>query len=307
MKEDIGEGQRQYVSSYVIKIDRAVEAEPDLDSKVAILSEALSLYPKEIHFVERLDNFTRRRDLIAGIKAKVENLEERGQYVEALGQLEILRAIYPQSPGLTLEIDRISRRRDQQSKADSKGRWVNQIDSAVTTGDFSHALSLLKSALGDFPDDKELLAQERLARAGQNRSLEATSVFEKAHAQCLQGDLQGGLEGLWKAFELDNRNRLIRAVLVETLLKSAAAELEGSPKTSELLVTQAIELDPGNKQAVHLQRLIRDRQNDKAIDLALSQSREDQASGDLNSALITASPPSWTGSTPPPSSCCNGG
>ncbi len=40
LKEDIGERQRQFVSSYIIKIDRDVEAEPDLDRKVAILSEA---------------------------------------------------------------------------------------------------------------------------------------------------------------------------------------------------------------------------------------------------------------------------
>src|SRR5262245_32968225 len=45
LKEDIAERQRQFVSSYIIKIDRDVEAEPDLDRKVAILSEAQRLYP----------------------------------------------------------------------------------------------------------------------------------------------------------------------------------------------------------------------------------------------------------------------
>src|SRR5262249_18474180 len=149
----------------------------------------------------------------------------------------------------------------------------------------SHALNLVKSALADFPDDAELLAQERLARDGDDRAHEASRVFESAQASCAQGDLKSGLEELWRAFELDNRNPLIQAVLVETLLKRASAELESDGKLSEQLVTKAIELDPGNRQAVNLHRLILDRQKDKAVDLILSRSREVQAAGDAPSAL----------------------
>src|SRR5262249_16434258 len=169
LRFDIGEQQRQSVSSYIVKIDREVEAEPDLDRKVAILGEAQSRYPEETHFRERLERFTGRRDLVASITERSRNLEERGQYAEALSQLETLRAIYPQYPGLDLEVDRISKRRDQQSKADARARWVNQIDAALNAGDFSHAVDLVKSALADFPGDPELLAQERQAPDEQDR------------------------------------------------------------------------------------------------------------------------------------------
>jgi len=285
LKEDIGERQRQYVSAYIIKIDRDVEAEPDLNRKAARLAEALRLYPQEKHFSQQLDNINRRRDLVAGIESKVDDLEARGQYQEALSQLEVLRSIHPQSPGLALEIDRITKRRDQHLKSNSKNQRVDQIDAAMEAGDFSEALTLLKSALTDLPNDAELLAQERIAQDGQNCALEALRVFEQARKQCEQGDAKAGLESLWKAFGLDNRNRLIRTSLVETLLKRAATELEAAPATSEEFVAKAIELDPGNRQAIYLQRLIRDRQNDRAIDLALSRSRKEQASGDLSAAL----------------------
>ena len=285
LKFDIGEQQRQYVSSYIVKIDREVEAEPDLHRKVAILAEAHALYPEETHFRERLDRVTQRRDLVASITERIRNLDERGQYAEALSQLETLRAIYPQYPGLELEVDRITKRRDQQAKADARARWVNQIDRAVSTGDFSHALNLLKSALADFPDDAELLAQERLARDGLDRCLEATRLLESAQALCAQGDLKAGLDGLWQAHRLDDRNALIQAFLVERLLKQASAELDKDPKVSEQLVGQAIELDPGNGAAANLQRTILERQRDRAVDLILSGSREAQASGDPDAAL----------------------
>jgi serine/threonine protein kinase len=285
LKFDIGEQQRQYVSSYIVKIDREVEAEPHLDRKVAILAEAHGLYPEETHFRERLDRVTQRRDLVASITERIRNLDERGQYAEALSQLETLRAIYPQYPGLDLEVDRITKRRDKQARADARARWVNQIDRAVSTEDFSHALNLLKSALADFPDDAELLAQERLARDGLDRCLEATRLLENAQAFCAQGDLKAGLDGLWQAHRLDDRNALIQAFLVETLLKQASAELDKDAKISERLVSQAIEIDPGNGAAANLQRTILERQRDRAVDLILSGSREVQASGDPDSAL----------------------
>jgi eukaryotic-like serine/threonine-protein kinase len=285
LKFDIGERQRQYVSSYIVKIDRDVEAEPDLDRKVAILIEADRLYPEEAHFRERLDKISRRRDLVTTITQKVANLEERGQYAEALGQLEILRAIYPQYPGIDLMVDRITKRRDRQSRAEVKARWVNQIDTAINLGDFSHALSALKSALSDFPDDAELLAQERLAHDGQERCLEAARILEHAQALHAEGNIEEALDELLRAYELDQHSPVIRAVLVESLLKRAAAVLDQDPKLSERLVSQVIELDPANTLAGSLQRMITQRQKDRAVDGILSKSREVQASADPGAAL----------------------
>src|SRR6266516_4294230 len=196
------------------------------------------------------------------------------------------RRIYPQYPGIDLEFDRITKRRDQQSKAEAKAGWINQIDRAVSTGDFSHGLNLLKSALADFPGDAELLAQERLVRDGLDRCLEATKVFESAQMLCAQGEFKRGLDGLWQAHRLDEHNPLIQAVLVENLIKCASAELDRDLPLSEQLVRQAIDLDPGSTAAESLQRMVLDRQKDRAVDLVLSRSREIEASGDLNASLL---------------------
>src|SRR5206468_7588674 len=105
-------------------------------------------------------------------------------------------------------VDRISKRRDQQARAESRLRWVDQIDRALSAGDFAHAVNLLKAALADFPDDAELVAQERLARDGMERSVQAANVFEQAQRSCAQGEVEAGLDGLWQAHRLDEHNAL---------------------------------------------------------------------------------------------------
>jgi len=285
LRFDISEQQRQHVSAYIVKIDREVEAEADLNRKVAILSEARDQFPDEAHFRERLEKVTQRRDHIAQMIEKIHNLEDRGRYADALGKLDILRMIYPQYPGLELEVDRIKKRRDRQARADEKARWLNQIDQSVNKGDFTHSLTLLKSALVDFPEDAELIALERQANDGQNRSQEAARVFENAQSTVAQGDLKAGIDGLWQAHLLDEHNPLILAVLVETLLKRASTEMDRDLTLSDELIRQAIELDHGNTQAKSLQQMALDRRKESAINLILSGSREQQAAGDINGAL----------------------
>src|SRR5207237_10791760 len=79
LQSDIGERQRQYVSAYIVRIDREVEAEPDLDRKVAILAAAEARYPEESHFQESLDRVKQRRDVVASVTERTRNLEDRGQ------------------------------------------------------------------------------------------------------------------------------------------------------------------------------------------------------------------------------------
>ena len=134
LKFDVEERQRQDLSSRVAEIDRRVEAEPDLERRVNILKEALETYPGEPHFERALRLMRDKRDLVNSIVAKARSYEERGQFNEALGQWEILQTIHKQYPGLDFEIDRVMKRRDQQSRTEAKARWVEQIDRHLEAG-----------------------------------------------------------------------------------------------------------------------------------------------------------------------------
>ena len=128
LKLEAEEQQRQEQSSFIAEVSRRVEAECDLDRRVNILKEAVERYPDEAHLQQSLRLVRERRDLVNSIVGKARQYEERAQFNEALSQFDILRNIYAQYPGIEFETERLKRRRDEQFREESKGRWVDQID-----------------------------------------------------------------------------------------------------------------------------------------------------------------------------------
>ena len=108
--------------------------------------------------------------------------EERGQFDDAAGQWDILRNIYPLFPGLDSELERLARRKEEQAKADAKARWIEHIDAHFNLGEYSQAGTVVSEALGEFPDDRELLQLQSLTEEGVKRGAEASALSKKARS-----------------------------------------------------------------------------------------------------------------------------
>jgi serine/threonine-protein kinase len=296
VKFDIEEKQRQELSARIAEIDRRVEAEPNLDKRVDILKEALELHPQEPHFERALRLTREKRDLVNSIVAKARLHEERGQFTDALAQWEILRAIYSQYPGLSFEIDRLGKRREQQARVEAKARWVKQIDQQMATGDYDRALGLLRQAEIEFPDDAELAELEKLIQQGKDRFAEAQRSLAQGQEMLAAGRLQEGLEALRKAHRQDERNAALQQALLEALVERARIVLETDWRAAEPLIQEALELDPGHSLAKSLRTLAQDRKREEFIQLCVAQARRAQAQGDIGGALaqvqegLTSSP-----------------
>lgn len=285
LKVDVEEAQRQDLSAFIARIDREVEAEPDLDRRVSILREALSTHPAESHFERALRLTSSKRDLVASIVGKARGYEERRQFTEALNQWEMLRTIYANYPGLSFEVERLVKRRDQQARADAKARWVQQIDQSLGLLEWQRAGDLVHGALAEFPEDGELKALGQLAEQGHERAARVMALIESGNALCVQGQIDEGIETLRSAYQLDDSNALARSALIEATLSKARASLETDPATADQLTTQALELEPSNTLAKTLRALLDDRKRDQQVDQCLSQARQLQASGELDRAL----------------------
>ncbi|MBI2679710.1 MAG: protein kinase [Candidatus Solibacter usitatus] len=291
LKYDVEERQRQGVSARIAEVDRAVEAEPDVEKRVNILTEARDLHPDEPHFERSLRLMRDKRDLVNSIVAKARTHEERGQFNEALGQWEILKTIYMQYPGLIFEIERVVKRRDQQIRSEGRVRWVEQIDRQLELSDFARAKELAQNALAEFPADAELLELEKLAAQGTERGAEAKRLLAQGQELCGQDRFDEGIDTLRKAFNLDERNPIIRGALFDTLLQQARMVLETNAwESADPLIQQALELDAGNAQARSLRTLLLDRKREEYVNRVVSQARQLQTAGDLEAALkeITA-------------------
>jgi len=288
LKFDIEEAQRQEISARIAEIDRRVDAEPDLDRRVSILEEAVAAYPGEPHFQRALRVTRDKRDLVNAIAAKARQLEERGQFSEALAQWETLGAIYPQYPGLSFEVERLVKRREQQSRTEAKARLIEQVDRLLEAGDYAAALELLERARSEFPGDTEISSLEEVARQSAGRIAEAQQLLESGRGLCAQGSFAEGVAALRRALECDPRHPQIRAALVEGLVAYARDLLDRDWRTAETLIAEALDLDPNHTAARGLRTLTQDRKRDEAVAQAFLAARELRAAGDLEGALAQA-------------------
>ena len=285
MKFDIEEKQRQELSTRIAEVDRRVEAEPNLDKRFDILKEALELNPREPHF-ERALRFTReKRDLVNSIVAKARLHEERGQFTDAVAQWEILRTIYSPYPGLSFEIDRLGKRREQQVRGEARARWVKQIDQHMAAGDYDRALDLLRQAGKEFPDDAELAELEKLIQQGKERGGEALRALAEGQEMLAAGRFEEGLEALRKAHRQDERSSDVQRALLDALVERARTVLETDWRAAEPLLQEALDLDPGHSLAKSLRTLAQDRKKEEFIQLCVAQARRAQARGDIGAAL----------------------
>jgi eukaryotic-like serine/threonine-protein kinase len=284
LKYDIEEQQRQELSSFIASVDRQVEAEADLDKRVSILREALDLHPDESHFERALRLVQDKRDLVNSIVARAHLHEEQGAYGDALNDWEILRTIYGQYPGLTFEVERLQKRRDQQSRTESKARLVEQIDGGLRSGDYARALDLLQGAMAEFPDDAELTELEKLAQEGLKRKTEAHRLMTEGQDLFAQKS-PGGLKLLRQAYELDENNSLARAVLANALLERAHSLVETDWREAEKLSKEALDLNPAHPMAKTIKTLIHDQKKETFVEDCVSQARKLQTATDLAGAL----------------------
>jgi tetratricopeptide (TPR) repeat protein/tRNA A-37 threonylcarbamoyl transferase component Bud32 len=285
LKYDIEEQQRQELSAFIASVDRQVEAEPDLDKRVNILREALDLHPGELHFERALRLVQDKRDLVNSIVARAHLHEEQGSYSDALNDWEILRTIYSQYPGLTFEVERLQKRRDQQVRVESKTRLVEQVDACLHSSDYARALDLLQGAAAEFPSDAELTELEKLAQDGVRRKTEAHRLMTEGQELCAQQKSAEGIKLLREAYELDENNSLARAVLANGLVEQAHSIVESDWREAEKLAREALDLNPGHPMAKTIRTLILDQKRETFVEECVSQARKLQTGSDLAGAL----------------------
>jgi serine/threonine-protein kinase len=285
LRYDIEEQQRQELSSLIAHVDRQVEVEPDLDKRVSILREALEQHPGESHFERALRLVQDKRDLVNSIVARAHLHEEQAAFSDALNDWEILRTIYSQYPGLKFEVERLQKRRDQQARIEARTQLIEQIDSCLHSSDYGRVFELLQGAAREFPNDEELQELEKHAQQGVERQAEAQRLMAEGQDLCAQQKLAEGIRLLRRGYELDENNPLARAVLANTLVEEAQAQVESDWREAEKLAKEAFELNPAHPMAKTLRTLILDQKRETFVGDCVSQARKLQTSGDLASAL----------------------
>jgi tetratricopeptide (TPR) repeat protein len=182
-------------------------------------------------------------------------------------------------------MERLEKSRDQQTPTVSKRWLVEQINICRHSGDYSRALNLLRGREAEFPNDAELFELEKLAHDGIKRNAEANRLITESQELFAQQKPAEAIQLLRKAYELDKRNSLARAILANALVEHAQSIVETDWLKAETLTNQALALNPAHPTAKTILHLIVDRKETSSVEEWVSQARKLQSSGDLFGAL----------------------
>ena len=272
------------LSARIAETDRKVDAEPDLDRRIAIAEDAVKANPGERHFEQLLQRTREKHNLIESIVLRARMHEQQAQFSEALSQWEIVRTIYHQYPGWSMEVDRVVRRRDQHLRLEARNRWVEQIDRMLETRDYDRALALLAKAQAEHEGDTELAQLEKLARQGLEKAAEVRRLVSLGQEACSAGRREEGVAILTRAYELDDRNQAVAAALRESVVEQARGVIDSDPAAAEQFLHRALKIEPDDREAKSLLSLIADRRRQAAVDQWVSEVRQLQSQGDLRAA-----------------------
>lgn len=128
----------------------------------------------------------------------------------------------------------------------SRDRWKDQIRWCLARGDFNAARDLTQKALSEFLDDPDLEELEEQAIQGKLRSVQAYQWMEEGKQLCAEHYIEEGLQVLRSAHFMEERKPAIRSALVDALLCAALEARESDLLSAEVLVREAVSLDPAN-------------------------------------------------------------
>lgn len=258
LKLQAEEKQRQYLSEQMAEASRRLESEVDLDRRVEILSEVLQRFPNERYFQTAHASECEKRDLVKRVAARAQQLDKQGLCAEALNHWEIMRTIYPAYPGLEFEVEIVRFRLEQMQRAQGRERWIQQIEEHRSVGDLGRARDVIRTARVEYPNDAELVRLEEEVQRQLTQAVQAQRLLESGQALLARGEREAGLHTLREAQALDRRNAAVQSALIDALLRQAQLLLETDLAGADVLVAEALAVDPAHSAARSLQALIAD-------------------------------------------------
>lgn len=282
---EIGEERRRNASSRVADFHRRIDTEADLERKLALLNEAAREFPDEPSFVQLLKSAKQKLALVNSSVGRARQYEAQGQYAEAANQWDVLRRMYPQYPGLDHEVQRLSRKQEQSAKQQAKASQLEKIDRTLALGDYSSASSLIEAALGESPQDGELLRRKQQVEQGFHRSNKARGLLEEGEQFASGGNSLKAIEKLRAARELDNRNQSIASALSSNLVQHARVLADQNWRAAEPFAKEALNVSPGDPAAKSVYSFIESVRRHEEVERCLEECNALQRQGRTDEAL----------------------
>src|SRR5579885_118626 len=134
----------------------------------------------------------------------------------------------------------------------AKAKWADQIQQSLNEGDYSKAKVLAQKALGEFPNDADLLALEEEAIHARERSAQAHQLMEEGCQLFDDGAFEEAVQVLRNGFALDERSKAIRSALLNCLVRYATEMMKTDLHKARNVVQEAMCIEPENPAVTRL-------------------------------------------------------
>jgi tetratricopeptide (TPR) repeat protein len=239
LKLEIENKERESRLEFVRRLSSDLENEPDLDSRINTIQQALNRYPAESQLLELLRNAAARRDLFHALVAEARHEELSDRFADSLKRWSLLRELYPLMPGLETEVQRVEALVDSHRRMKRRAEFVDSIFGLSSTGDYARAVYQCINALAEYPNDAGLLAlkasiEEKAEHATEIQRFVSEGVtFLHAH------EIEAALESFTKARTLDQNNLQVRYLMGIALLEKASDMMSNDRRKLALLLDEA--------------------------------------------------------------------
>lgn len=277
--------QRQANSAAIAHLHSQIESEADLDRKFARLKEAAKDFPDEQIFSQSLKVVKERRDLVNSIVSRARQYESQRLFLEASNQWDILHSVYPQYPGLDFEIQRLARKQELHAQEEAKASRVENIDRALSSGDYVRAEDLVRAALTEAPSDGELLQLQQQVAEKARKNREASVLVQESYGLAASGNHLGAITKLRAARALNGKDQSIVSALCSSLVEHARSLAERDWRASLPFVEEALAINSADPGATSVARLLEDVRQREQIERYLTDARQFQAGHELTKAL----------------------
>jgi tetratricopeptide (TPR) repeat protein len=229
-----------------------------------------------------------RQELVQSVLGKARFFEEQQRFAEAHDQLQIIKAVVPEHPGIDAEIDRIKSLRDGMARNAARDRYAGYIASAMAEGDYARAQQAIDGAFREFPGDPEFGAAQQHLRESQERAGQALVIVDQARAQSEANRLDDCLVLLQQACQCDNGNPVVRTAASRLLLDHARWVLPQDPNTATRAAREALNIDPNSAEAQAMLGQIAAGERQEFVDWCISQAHRMRGEGDSAGGLALA-------------------
>jgi hypothetical protein len=264
-------------------ISRA-QQEPALHLRIQILEEALKREPQETMLQQQLKSVRDLSRLVSSIANDARSFEQACNYDQALTKWEALRVAYRDYPDLDHIVEQV-KRRQVQARTDARANWIKMIQTRLRAADYERAADLLGQAKRDFPSDRELADLEDRVRKEADHRAKAQKILAAAGKAVNSAKWNKAAESFELAFEAAKSDPLIRDQVLRGLLQAADAALKSDCQSAEMLVDQAIRVQPESPLPGPVKARIENRKREHFIEQCLNDVLRCQGAGDFQGAL----------------------